>query len=111
MSKDISKTSLEELNDRQIPKLHALNLHNGNIYRWNRACFGVGNGKAHIRIENRYIPSGPTIIDEMANFAFWVGLMQGRPSYFDDLQKLMDFEDAQSNFIKASRTGSDSIMS
>lgn len=111
MSKDISKTSLEELNDGQIPKLHALNLHNGNIYRWNRACFGVGNGKAHIRIENRYIPSGPTIIDEMANFAFWVGLMQGRPSYFDDLQKLMDFEDAQSNFIKASRTGSESIMS
>ncbi len=70
----------------------------------------MGNGKAHVRIENRYIPAGPTVLDEMANFAFWVGLMVGRPSEFDHLPDVMDFKDAKSNFIKAARTGSESIM-
>lgn len=110
LTKDIEKSSLEELNEGKIPKLSALNLINGTIYRWNRPCYGVGNGKPHIRIENRYIPSGPTVLDEMANFAFWVGLMQGRPKEFDDLPQVMDFKDAKSNFTRAARTGSESIM-
>jgi CBS domain-containing protein len=46
----------------------------------------------------------------MANFAFWVGLMKGRPAEFDDLPKVMDFRDAKSNFIRAARTGAESIM-
>ena len=111
LSKPISETSLDELEAGKIPKLHALNLHNGTIYRWNRVCYGIGNGKPHLRIENRYVPSGPTVIDEMANFAFWIGLMKGRPSNYDDLSRVMDFDDAKSNFIKAARTGSESVMS
>ncbi len=111
MSKSISETSLDELEAGKIPKLHALNLHNGTIYRWNRVCYGVGHGKAHLRIENRYLPSGPTVVDEMANFAFWIGLMKGRPSSYDDLSTIMDFDDVKSNFIKAARTGSESVMS
>lgn len=111
LTKEITKSSFEELKEGTIPKLNALNLVNGTIYRWNRPCYGVGNGKPHIRIENRYIPSGPTITDEMANFAFWVGLMKGRPAEFDDLPKVMEFKDAKSNFIRAARTGSESIMS
>ena len=110
LTKEIDKSSLEELKEGKIPKLSALNLLNGTIYRWNRPCYGVGNGKPHIRIENRYIPSGPTILDEMANFAFWVGLMKGRPSKFDDLPNVMDFRDAKSNFTRAARTGCESVM-
>ena len=110
LSKDIEVDSLEELEKGNIPKLPALNLHNGTIYRWNRPCYGVGGGKAHIRIENRYIPSGPSIIDEMANFAFWVGLMMGRPKQFDDMPSQMDFRDAKANFVKAARTGKESVM-
>jgi CBS domain-containing protein len=110
LTKKIARSSSEELKEGKIPKLGALNLLNGTIYRWNRPCYGVGNGKPHIRIENRYIPSGPTVLDEMANFAFWVGLMRGRPKEFDDLPKLMDFRDVKSNFIRAARTGSESIM-
>ena len=110
LSKEITTNSLSELNNGIIPKLHALNLHNGTVYRWNRPCYGVGNGKAHVRIENRYIPSGPSTIDEMANFALWVGLMMGRPAEFDDMPKAMDFRDVKSNFIKASRMGRDAIL-
>ncbi|WP_421765034.1 CBS domain-containing protein [Ekhidna sp.] len=102
--------SLEDLKKGITPKLKALNLHNGTIYRWNRPCYGVGNGKAHLRIENRYIPAGPTIIDQMANFAFWVGLMLGRSDAYSDLTTSMDFRDIKSNFIKAARTGKESVL-
>ena len=110
LSKEIENDSLNELEAGKIPKLQALCLHNGTIYRWNRACYGVGGGKPHLRIENRYIPAGPTIIDEIANFAFWVGLMKGRPSEFDDVANQLDFRDAKANFIKAARTGRDSSL-
>jgi len=110
LAKDIEKNSLEELEKGNTPKLEALTTFNGTVYRWNRPCYGVGNGKAHLRIENRYIPSGPTTLDEMANFAFWVGLMKGRPSKYDDMPAIMPFKDAKANFIKAARTGKESVM-
>ena len=110
MAREIEENSLEELKEGRIPKLKALNLHNGTIYRWNRACYGVGGGKPHLRIENRYIPAGPSTIDEMANFAFWVGLMKGRPTEFDDVTNFLDFRDSKANFVKAARTGKDSTM-
>ena len=110
LTKKIKSSSFDELKAGKIPKLTALNLHNGTIYRWNRPCYGVGNGKPHVRIENRYIPSGPTTTDEMANFAFWVGLMKGRPAEFDNIPGTLDFEDVKSNFIRAARTGTESIM-
>jgi CBS domain-containing protein len=97
--------SLEVLDKGGIPKLNALGLHNGTVYRWNRTCYGVGGGKPHLRIENRYIPAGPTKIDEIANMAFWVGLMRGRSKEYDKIHEVMDFKDANSNFYSAARYG------
>ncbi len=111
LTKPIKKNSLDVLKSGAIPKLEALNLYNGTVYRWNRPCYGVGNGKPHLRIENRYIPSGPTVIDEIANFAFWVGLMVGRPKKFDDMSNVMDFKEAKLNFIKSARTGRQTMFS
>jgi hypothetical protein len=51
----------------RLPQLKALRLHNGTIYRWNRACYGVTDGKPHLRIENRVMPAGPSTLDEVAN--------------------------------------------
>lgn len=102
--------SLQELEDGRIPKLKALQINNGTIYRWNRPCIGVTNDVAHMRIENRYIPSGPSVEDEMANFVFWVGLMLGRPAQFDHIETQMDFEDAKGNFYKAARHGKESQL-
>lgn len=107
LTKEIQKDSLEVLKEGKIPKLEALQLNNSTIYRWNRPCYGVGGGKAHVRIENRYIGSGPSTLDEIANFAFWVGVMVGRPKKFDDIAKVMDFREAKSNFNKAARYGKD----
>ena len=97
--------SLAKLEQGQIPKLRALQLHNGTVYKWNRVCYGVGGGKPHLRIECRYIPSGPTLLDEIANMVFWVGLMVGQPKHYERVNEKMDFKDIKNNFFKAARTG------
>ena len=102
---NIQEDSLELLENGEIPKLRALQLHNGTVYKWNRVCYGVGGGKPHLRIECRYIPAGPTLKDEIANMAFWVGLMHGQPKAYNNLPNLMDFKDVKSNFFKAARNG------
>lgn len=99
------KDSVDMLDNGEIPKLKALNLHNGTVYRWNRPCYGVGGGKPHLRIENRYIGSGPTISDEIANMMLWIGVMVGRPKAYDDIHLKMDFKDAKANFFNAARYG------
>ncbi|WP_224483550.1 CBS domain-containing protein [Robertkochia aurantiaca] len=105
ISSDFGKTSMEELDSGKIPSLKALGLHNGTIYRWNRPCYGVSDGKPHLRIENRYLPAGPTVIDEVANMMFWVGMMSGRPAEYDRVQDLFEFRDVKANFLNAARHG------
>ena len=89
----------------EIPKLKALNLHNGTVYKWNRVCYGVGGGKPHLRIENRYISSGPTVVDEIANSAFWIGVMVGKPEDYKNIHEKMNFKDVKANFFSAARYG------
>ncbi len=102
---DFTSDSLSELQAGKIPKLRALQLHNGTIYKWNRVCYGTSGDKPHLRIENRYLPSGPTTADEIANMMLWVGLMRGRPKEFDEIHNVMDFKDVKSNFFNAARYG------
>jgi len=88
-----------------MPETKALNLHNGTLYKWNRLCYGLHKNIAHVRIENRYIPSGPSIKDEIANAMFWVGVMQGMPDNYKNIWEQMSFSEAKGNFINAARTG------
>jgi CBS domain-containing protein len=90
----------------EIPELRALCLHNGTVYRWNRACYGISStGKPHLRIENRVIPSGPTVLDEVANAAFFFGIMSQLAKSVDDIRQHLDFSDVKSNFLAAAREG------
>jgi CBS domain-containing protein len=90
----------------EIPKLNALRLHNGTVYRWNRACYGISdNGKPHLRIENRVIPSGPTVLDEIANSAFFFGLMSRLSNALEDVREHFSFADVKTNFLSAAREG------
>lgn len=107
---DIENDSLETLNNGEIPNLNALQLHNGTIYKWNRPCYGVLNGVPHLRIENRYLPSGPTVQDEIANFAFWVGLMSNLPDKYRNIWEKINFEEVKENFYKAAMWGIQSGM-
>ncbi|MCP4200353.1 MAG: CBS domain-containing protein [bacterium] len=105
MSTEVSEDPFEALERGEAPRLDALRLHNGTIYRWNRPCYGVAGGKAHLRIENRVLPSGPTPLDEMANAAFWFGLIAGVGEKYGDITEHMTFEEARENFVKAARLG------
>jgi CBS domain-containing protein len=88
-----------------MPSLNALRLHNGTVYRWNRPCYGVHDNVAHLRIENRVIPAGPTVIDEVANAAFFYGMMAGMTEQVKDIRQLLTFGDVKSNFLAAAREG------
>jgi CBS domain-containing protein len=88
-----------------IPSLNALRLHNGTVYRWNRPCYGVTDNVPHLRIENRVIPSGPTVLDEIANAAFFFGMMLGMINSVRDVRELLTFADVKSNFLAAARDG------
>ncbi len=102
---DFNDISWEEIKGGKAPKLKALALLNGTIYKWNRPCYGITDGQPHLRIENRYLPAGPTTEDEIANMMFWVGIMQGRPAEWDNVHERMDFKDVKGNFFNAARYG------
>jgi CBS domain-containing protein len=65
----------------------------------------VQDNVAHLRIENRVIPAGPTIIDEVANAAFFYGMMAGMTEQVKDIRQLLTFGDVKSNFLAAAREG------
>ncbi len=103
---DFEEDSLEMVKKGITPKLKALTVHNSTIYRWNRPVYGIsGNGKPHLRIEARMFPAGPSVVDEMANAAFWLGLMEGYAHQLDDITKYIRFDQAKANFYAASRGG------
>jgi len=107
LSSEIDEDVEQLMEDGKVPELMALQVHNGTVYRWNRPCYGISNGKPHLRIENRVFPSGPTVTDEIANAAFWLGLLNGMDQEYPDISKVLDFDDAKMNFFAASKLGLD----
>lgn len=105
LTTELGEPSTSILDRGGVPELTALRLHNGTVYRWNRACYGVHNGRAHLRIENRALPAGPTMLDEVSNGAFFFGLMSAYAEEHKDITKVMRFEDAEANFFQAARLG------
>lgn len=107
LSSSVEEKVEEKMKEGKAPDLMALQVHNSTVYRWNRPCYGISNGKPHLRIENRVFPSGPTVVDEVANAAFWLGLLNGFEDEYDDITKEMDFDDARMNFFAAAKLGLD----
>ncbi len=107
---EIEEDPFQVLEEGGIPNLEALMLHNGTIYRWNRPCYGIMNGEPHLRIENRVLPAGPTPADEVANAAFWFGLLAGTDNAYKDIRDHMKFDEVKNNFFAAARHGLDAPM-
>ena len=95
------------LKDGGVPSLNTLRRFNGTVYRWNRPCYGISNGKPHLRIENRMLPAGPTPIDEVANTALWLGLMRELHDSLQDVTTVLPFETVAQDFFSAARHGLD----
>ncbi len=105
LTREIEEDSLDVLQNGAIPHLHAWQMHNGSIWRWNRACYGIIDDKPSLRIEARYLPAGPTVVDEIANSAFFLGLMTALPEEFGDVREKMSFDDAKNNFFNVAQNG------
>ena len=96
---------LPEVIDAPVEALHHFNLHNGTIWRWVRPILGVNsNGDYHLRLELRVVPSGPTLVDTMANTAFYLGLTEGLKRCGENLRTL-DFSMLETDFYRAAQYG------
>ncbi|MBV9320616.1 MAG: glutamate--cysteine ligase, partial [Mycobacterium sp.] len=103
-----------ELAAGRTPQLSELRLHNGTVYRWNRPVYDVvevdGVGRPHLRVENRVLPAGPTVIDMLANSMFYFGMLRTLSEEDRPLWTKMSFAAAQQNFFEAARRGIDARL-
>jgi len=89
----------------EVPRLAELRLHNGTIYRWNRPVYDIAGGVPHLRVENRVLAAGPTVVDTMANAAFYFGLVRSLAESERPLWSQMSFSAAEENFHAAAQHG------
>ena len=99
-----------ELAAGRTPTLAELRLHNGTIYRWNRPVYDVVNGRPHLRVENRVLPAGPTVVDMLANSAFYYGLLRAISDEDRPVWTKLSFAAAEQNFQSAARSGMDARL-
>ncbi len=89
----------------EAPTLAELTLHNGTVYRWNRPVYAVGDGRPHLRVENRVLPAGPTVTDVAANVAFYCGIVRALAEAERPVWTQMSFTAAAENLVEGSRHG------
>ncbi|NOQ35204.1 MAG: glutamate--cysteine ligase [Methylococcaceae bacterium] len=100
---------LPVIEDTPIEAFEHLRLHNGTIWRWNRPLIGFDeDGTPHIRVEHRSPASGSTVVDTIANAAFYYGLSKNLSDEIMTDGLLMPFSQAKDNFYQAARYGLDS---
>lgn len=98
------------LNKGRAPTLSELRLHNGTIWRWNRPVYDLVDGVPHLRVENRVLPAGPTVIDMLANAAFFYGTQRALAEQDRPLWTQMSFAAAEENFHNGARHGMDARL-
>ncbi|MGW4483214.1 glutamate-cysteine ligase family protein [Amycolatopsis sp. NPDC004368] len=100
-----SEDPLETLESGQAPKLTELRMHNGTIWRWNRPVYDVVDGLPHLRVENRVLPAGPTVVDIVANAAFFYGAQRALAEQERPVWTQMSFQAAEENLYAGARKG------
>ncbi|VAW65323.1 hypothetical protein MNBD_GAMMA09-2928 [hydrothermal vent metagenome] len=95
-----------------VKLMRHLSLHNGTIWRWNRPLVGFDiDGTPHLRIEHRVIPAGPSIVDNIANMAFYFGLVQYYALHETPPDELLDFSQVRDNFYTSAQHGLENKIS
>ena len=77
------------------------------MYRWNRPVYEVVRGRPHVRVENRVLPAGPTVVDILANAAFYYGLVRALAESERPIWSQMSFSAAEDNLHAGARDGLD----
>ena len=92
------------------PTLSELRLHNGTVWRWNRPVYDVVKGRPHLRVENRTLPAGPTVVDILANGALYFGAVRALAEQDRPVWSQMSFAAAEENFTEAAIRGIDATV-
>jgi gamma-glutamyl:cysteine ligase YbdK (ATP-grasp superfamily) len=100
---------LEVLRAGGVPKLAELRLHQGTVWRWNRAIYDSADG-GHLRVELRALPSGPTPVDMAANAALALGATLALREDAERWLSGFTFGQARRNFYEAARLGLDAKL-
>ena len=83
-----------------------LRLHNGTVWHWNRPLIGFdADGATNVRIEHRVLPAGPSLLDTVANAAFYVGLVSALATLTRPVEADIPFEAARAGFYAVARDG------
>ena len=101
---------LAMLDAGRCPRLDEMSLHNGTIYRWNRPVYAAADGTPHLRVENRVLPAGPSVVDTIANAAFYYGLVRALAEAQRPIWTQMSFAAAADNLHTAARYGLDAQL-
>lgn len=101
---------IRDLRRGTAPRLKELTLLNGTVWRWNRPVYAVADGVPHLRVENRVLPAGPSVVDAIANAAFYYGLLRHLAEQDPELVTRLDFRTATENFYSAARHGIESEL-
>jgi Glutamate-cysteine ligase family 2(GCS2) len=96
---------VEVLRHGGVPHLAELRLQNGTVYRWNRPVYDIMNNRPHLRVENRTLPAGPTVVDILANAAFYFGLVRELAEEDRPIWSSLTFSQAEANFFIGARDG------
>jgi len=89
-----------------VTALRHFRLHNGTIWRWTRPLIDFeADGTAHLRIEHRSLPSGPSVLDMLANTAAYVGLIHEIVQRGEAEVPTLAFSAARRNFYESARLG------
>jgi len=92
--------------DSTIDEVRHLRLHNGTIWRWNRPLIGFDEDNTpHLRIEHRVCAAAPTTIDNIANIAFFYGLVHHYATTDNPPENIITFADAKHDFYRAAQLG------
>ncbi len=92
--------------DEPVEQLTHLRLQNGTLWRWNRPLIGFDkNGIPHLRIEHRVMAAGPTVVDTIANAAFFYGLIHFYGKEAIPPETLLPFDRCRDNFYAAAQSG------
>ncbi|HZP88446.1 MAG TPA: hypothetical protein VFB54_16660 [Burkholderiales bacterium] len=96
------------VSDGQPHAFRHLRLHNGTVWRWNRLLIGFNDEDVpHLRIEQRVMPAGPSIIDMMTNAALYIGASRVLATLREAPEVDLPFAVARDNFYRAAREGLD----
>jgi hypothetical protein len=95
---------LAGMEEGHAPLLRELRVHQGTVWRWNRAVYDPACG-GHLRIEMRALPAGPTVTDMLANAALLIGLSLWLAEQDPSWTYALSFERAEHGFYRAAQHG------